>query len=88
MNLIRLGNKKVLEKYNCTYLRTAAIEVTKITTGFAPHPRQCVYGDKTLYFVMEFDRVGGGLPPNRLLNIAYFFNEEKPIASARYPHRR
>jgi hypothetical protein len=33
MNLIRLGNKKVLKKYNCTYLRKAAINVTRITTG-------------------------------------------------------
>jgi hypothetical protein len=36
MNLIRLGNKKVLKKYNCTYLRKAAINVTRITTGIDP----------------------------------------------------
>ena len=34
MNLIRLGNKEVLKNYNCTALREAAQEVTKITTGF------------------------------------------------------
>ena len=33
MNLVRLGNKKVLKRYNCQYLRKAAINVTRITTG-------------------------------------------------------
>ena len=42
MNLIRMGNKKVLKMYNCTYLRTAAINITKITTGREPHPKQIV----------------------------------------------
>ena len=79
MNLIRLGNKKVLKKYNCTYLRTAAIEVTKITTGLAPHPRQCVYGGRALDYVFEVDRIDGGLPENRFLDLAYFFEEERPI---------
>ena len=35
-NLIRLGNTKVLEKYNCTEVRKTAIEVTKQTTVNTP----------------------------------------------------
>ena len=35
-NLIRMGNKIVQEKYNCSYLRTAAINVTKIAAGMLP----------------------------------------------------
>ncbi len=31
MNLVRFGNKKVIEKYNCSYLRKAAINVTQVT---------------------------------------------------------
>ena len=40
MNLIRMGNTKVQKKFNCTYLREAAINVTKITTGLLPHPNR------------------------------------------------
>ena len=36
MNLIRLGNTKILKKYNCQYLRKAAINMTRITTGHDP----------------------------------------------------
>ena len=79
MNLIRLGNKKVLEKYNCTYLRTAAIEVTKITTGVAPHLRQCLYGARALDYVFDVGAVEGDLPQNRFFDIAYFFGVDQPI---------
>jgi hypothetical protein len=48
-----LGNKKVLKKYNCTYLRKAAINVTRITTGIDPHIKQPIYGGRALDFEME-----------------------------------
>ena len=60
MNLVRLGNKKVLQKYNCTYLRTAAINVTHITTGRAPHPKQAVYGERSLDMTFDFGGIAGG----------------------------
>ena len=50
-NLIRLGNTKVLEMYNCTEVRKAAIEVTKQTTGREPHPKQVVYGKRSVDLV-------------------------------------
>ena len=53
INLIRFGNKKVLEKYNCHYLREAAINVTKITTGHPPHPKQTIYGERALDIVLD-----------------------------------
>jgi isopropylmalate/homocitrate/citramalate synthase len=55
MNLIRLGNKKVLKKYNCTYLRKAAINVTRITTGIDPHIKQPIYGGRALDFVFDLN---------------------------------
>merc|ERR1712048_233746 len=39
MNLVRFGNTKVLDSYNCTYLREAAINICKITTGHLPDPK-------------------------------------------------
>ena len=48
MNLIRMGNTKVLKKYNCKYLRKAAINVTKITTGKSPHYRELICGENAL----------------------------------------
>ena len=57
LNLIRLGNKKVQEKYNCKYLRQAAINITKVTTGNEPHPKQSVYGARSLDVVFG---LGGG----------------------------
>ena len=63
MNLVRLGNKKVVEKFNCLEMRNAARAVTKVTTGMDPHPKQVLYGDRALdmvfgfplQFVREFD---------------------------------
>ena len=57
-NLIRLGNTKVLEKYNCTEVRKAAIAVTKQTTGNDPHPKQVVYGKRSVDLV--FGAMGRG----------------------------
>lgn len=67
MNLIRLGNKKILEKYNCTYVRNAAIAVTKNTTGRDPHPKQVLYGARALDVV--FGSMGTGK-----FNMAEFFS--------------
>lgn len=54
LNLVRLGNKKVLEKFNCKHLRDAAINVTKIVTGMLPFPRQPVYGERAIDMVFGF----------------------------------
>jgi len=73
MNLIRMGNKKVLEKYNCHYLRQAAINVAQITTGKPPHSRELIYGERALdlWVPGEKDSV-------REFNLAAFFGEEPP----------
>ncbi|XP_074656968.1 uncharacterized protein LOC141910144 [Tubulanus polymorphus] len=56
LNLARMGNKKVLKRYNCSYLRKGAIAVTKLSTGKDPHPRQPIYGGKALDFVFGLDK--------------------------------
>lgn len=71
MNLVRLGNNKVLEKFNCSYLRTAAINVTKITTGKDPHPTQPIYGSRALDLVFEMG--------NDKFDLASFFEEKTPM---------
>ena len=80
MNLIRMGNTKVLKKYNCTYLRKAAIKVTEITTGKPPHYRELVYGERALGLwlpgeensVREFDLAEffGETAPNRITDLS------------------
>ena len=54
LNLVRLGNKKILEKFNCKKLREAAINVTKIVTGFPPPARQPIYGERAIDMVFGF----------------------------------
>lgn len=54
MNLVRLGNKKILQNYNCVAMREAAREVTRITTGGDPAPRQVLYGERALDMVFGF----------------------------------
>ncbi|CAC5393052.1 unnamed protein product [Mytilus coruscus] len=71
LNLIRMGNKKVLKKFNCTYLRKAAINMTRITTGVDPHIKQPVYGARALDFVFD-------LNPEEF-DFADFFDEKAPI---------
>ena len=71
MNLVRLGNKKVLEKYNCTAVRNAAKEITKITTGKDPHPKQVVYGERAIDLVLGSMGVGD-------FDLAKFFGVETP----------
>ena len=79
LNLICMGNKKVLKRYNCTYLRNAAIEVTKITTGIPPHPRQCLYGERALDSVFDFGGIAGGRSRLHSFDLAKFFGEVPPI---------
>lgn len=58
MNLVRMGNKKVQNSFNCKELRNAAIAVTEISTGSPPHPKQPIYGARALDHVFglpQFD---------------------------------
>ena len=71
MNLVRMGNQKILEKYNCTELREAAIEVTKLTTGKHPSPKQCVYGERAADLVFGFLGIGN-------FDLAKFFGIKTP----------
>ena len=71
LNLIRLGNKKVLETYNCTEVRKAAIRITEITTGKPPHPKQVVYGERALDMVFDMGGMGGSE-----FNLGDFFGVE------------
>lgn len=72
MNLVRMGNKKITEKYKCTELRKAAMAVTKLTTGLPPHPKQPVYGKRAVDLVFGFLGVGN-------FDLAEFFDVETPI---------
>ena len=74
MNLIRLGNIKVTERYNCVHLRNAAIEITKITTGKPPHPKQVLYGERAIDLVFGSGAMGGG----DCFDLAEFFGVETP----------
>lgn len=79
MNLVRAGNRKVQEKFNCTYLRQAAINVTKLTTGCPPHPRQTVYGERALDIVFDAESgMGSGGLPEMTLDLEKFFGVEAP----------
>lgn len=74
MNMVRLGNKKVLKKFNCTALREAAQEVCRVTTGYEANPLQVVYGERALDMVF-------GMPTKPGINefdMAKFFGE-KPL---------
>ena len=75
MNLIRLGNEKVQKKYNCTYLREAAIQVTKHTTDTAPHPKQIIYGKRALDLTFDFGGIAGGKSG---FDLAKFFGVKAP----------
>ena len=76
MNLVRLGNEKVLQQFNCTYLRKAAQEITRITTGFEPHSTQVVYGERALDMVLGIPNLK---PDKQEFDVAKFFGEESPI---------
>ncbi|CAH1796032.1 unnamed protein product [Owenia fusiformis] len=71
MNMIRLGNEKVLKAYNCQSLRRSAIEVTKITTGKLPHKRQPIFGTRALDYVFNLTK--------DQFHLADFFGVKAPV---------
>ena len=73
MNLIRMGNKKVLDKYNCTELRKAAQEITRITTGVEAYDRQVIYGERALDMVFGMPNF---TPSKKEFSMANFFGQE------------
>ena len=76
MNMIRMGNTQVLEQYKgCVKLREAAQNVTLITTGLPPHPKQPVYGERALDMVFGMPNFGHG---KKAFSMAEFFGE-KPV---------
>lgn len=79
MNMIRLGNKKVLQRYNCTALRQVAIEVTIAVTGQRPHPMHVIYGDRALDVAFNFGGIQGGLVAPGEFDMAAFFGIKPPI---------
>ena len=72
MNLIRMGNEKVQQTYNCKHLRSAAYEITKLTTGKEPHPKQPIYGARACDLVFGFLGIGD-------FDVADFFGVKAPI---------
>ena len=78
MNLVRMNNTKVLKKFNCTYLRDAAINVTRHTTRFPPHPKQVVYGARALDLVFDFGGIAGGKVGDTEFDLANFFGVKAP----------
>lgn len=78
MNLVRMGNKKVLGRYNCKYLREAAINVTKLTTGSPPHPKQSIYGARALDIAFGFGGIAGGEVGAHEFDVARFFGIDPP----------
>ena len=79
LNLIRMGNKKVTQRYNCTYLRTAARNITDTAVGYAPHPRQIVYGERALDLTFDFGGIAGGHLEEGEFDMAAFFGEQAPV---------
>ena len=73
MNLVRMGNEKVLTKYSCQYLRKAAIKVTELTTGRPPHFRELIYGERALDLWIPEDSASA-----QKFDLAGFFHE-KPL---------
>lgn len=58
MNLARLGNKNVAEKYNLSAMHEAAVRITQITTGSMPYPRTEVYGSQAMDVVFPDGGMG------------------------------
>ena len=78
MNLVRLGNKKVLKQYKCTELRRAAMKVTEITTGKEPHVKHPVYGERALDLAFDFGGISGGQNGEGDFDLAKFFGVKAP----------
>ena len=78
LNMIRLGNEYVLKQYNCVALRSAAQEVTRITTGGEPHPKQPVYGERALDIVFD-GTMGSEDGTDGKFSMATFFGQKPPV---------
>ncbi len=78
MNLVRMGNEKIKSAYNCRYLRDAAVNVTKITTGKKPYPKHILYGDRALDMAFDFPGIASGHTGSHDVNIAEFFGLKAP----------
>lgn len=72
MNLVRMGNEKILKNFKCKYLRKAAFNITQITTGKNPHPKQPIYGARAADLVFGFLGIGD-------FDVAEFFGIEAPV---------
>ncbi|KAL9952346.1 hypothetical protein ACROYT_G039589 [Oculina patagonica] len=79
MNLVRMGNTKVQERYKCTQLRDVASNVTKITTGLPPHPKQVIYGERALDIAFDLGGIAGGNDAETDFDLSNFFGEEAPF---------
>ena len=84
MNLIRMGNKQVLKRYNCTYLRKAAINITRITVGVEPYPKQVIYGERALDVTFDLDDISGGRVSKGEFDMAAFFGVHAPVRISTY----
>jgi len=73
MNLVRMGNQNVINNYNCARLRSAAQNVTQITTGKPAHPKQAIYGARSLDVVFGMDQF---TPNSKEFSLAEFIGEE------------
>jgi len=73
INLIRLGNKKVLRKFNCQHLRTASRRITEITTGKLPHTKQPVCGDRAVDVVFGLEPLTSN---KKEFNLCEFFGDK------------
>ena len=79
MNLVRMGNEKVLKEYNCTYLREAARKVTLFTTGTEPHSKKIVYGERSCDLTFDFSGIAGGRLREEDFDMPKFFGIKPPI---------
>jgi isopropylmalate/homocitrate/citramalate synthase len=58
-NLHRLGNADVAARFSLPGLRSAAVEITRITTGQLPHPMTELYGARALDICFDPSMMGG-----------------------------
>ncbi|XP_022787165.1 uncharacterized protein LOC111327287 [Stylophora pistillata] len=79
MNLVLMGNEKVLKRYNCNKPRDAASNVTEITTGLPAHPKQVIYDNRALDLAFDFGSIAGGTVGETDFDLAEFFGEEAPV---------
>jgi len=79
MNLIRLGNTKVQERYNCKYIRKAAQNITQVVSGKPAHPKTPVYGARAVDQVFGLSGMGGNVGGFGSMDLAEFFDITKTM---------